>query len=71
MGVDASVRDRLLGIVERRCIVGRNGATWLIEEFEAQLRKVSDRPAAMRATTQRYEELMHGGEPVHTWPTHG
>ncbi|MCW2799575.1 MAG: glutamate--cysteine ligase [Aeromicrobium sp.] len=71
MGVDAAVRDRLLGIIERRCIVGRNGATWLIEEFEAQLRETADRLAAMRATTQRYEELMHAGEPVHTWPTRG
>jgi hypothetical protein len=71
MGVDTAVRDRLLGIIERRCIVGRNGATWLIEEFEAQLRETPDRPTAMRATTQRYEELMHVGEPVHTWPTRG
>jgi len=71
MGVDGSVRDRLLGIIERRCIVGRNGSTWLIEEFEAQLRTTPDRLAAMRATTQRYEELMHAGEPVHTWPTRG
>jgi hypothetical protein len=69
MGVDTEIRDRLLGIIERRCIVGRNGATWLIKEFEAQLRQTPDRPAAMRATTQRYEELMHAGEAVHTWPT--
>jgi gamma-glutamyl:cysteine ligase YbdK (ATP-grasp superfamily) len=69
MGVDTEIRDRLLGIIERRCIVGRNGATWLIKEFEAQLREAPDRPAAMRATTQRYQELMHIGEAVHTWPT--
>jgi gamma-glutamyl:cysteine ligase YbdK (ATP-grasp superfamily) len=71
MGVDAGVRDRLLGIIEQRCIVGRNGATWLIEEFAHQLGSTSDRREAMRATTQAYEEHMHAGEPVHTWPTRG
>lgn len=26
------------------------------------------RDAALAATTKRYAELMHLGEPVHTWP---
>jgi hypothetical protein len=26
------------------------------------------REAALAATTRRYAELMHVGEPVHTWP---
>jgi hypothetical protein len=69
MGVDAAVRDRLLGVIEQRCITGRNGSTWLIGELEHQLAAGKDRAAAMRATTQAYEEHMHGGEPVHTWPT--
>jgi gamma-glutamyl:cysteine ligase YbdK (ATP-grasp superfamily) len=68
MGVDADVRDRLLGVIEQRCITGRNGATWLIEEFAHHARTSTDRVAAMRSTTQAYEEHMHGGEPVHTWP---
>ena len=71
LGVDVGIRDRLLGVIEQRCIAGRNGATWLIAEFEHQLRGAADRPSAMRATTQRYEELMHTGEPVHSWPTRG
>ncbi|NRQ50912.1 glutamate-cysteine ligase family protein [Aeromicrobium stalagmiti] len=69
MGVDATVRARLLGIIEQRCITGRNGATWLIEEFAHQSRDTADRSAAMRATTQAYERHMHEGSPVHTWPT--
>ncbi|MGA8986430.1 glutamate--cysteine ligase [Aeromicrobium sp.] len=69
MGVDTEVRDRLLGIVEQRCIAGRNGATWLIGELGHQLGATKDRIAAMRATTRSYEEHMHGGEPVHSWPT--
>ncbi|GAA3534630.1 glutamate-cysteine ligase family protein [Aeromicrobium panaciterrae] len=70
LGVDRAVRDRLLGIVESRCSTGRNGSTWLIQEFEHQTRTTPDRAEAMRVTTQRYEELMHAGEPVHTWPRH-
>ena len=69
MGVATETRDRLLGIVEQRCITGRNGATWLIEEFQHHLAADADRDAAMRATTLSYETHMHGGEPVHTWPT--
>lgn len=69
MDVDATVRDRLLGIIEQRCITGRNGATWLIDEFGHQLGSSTDRLAAMRATTRAYEEHMHEGDPVHTWPT--
>ncbi len=71
LGVDRAVRDRLLGIIESRCSTGRNGSTWLIQEFEHQTRTTADRAQAMRATTQRYEELMHAGEPVHTWATRG
>ncbi len=71
LGVVQDVRDRLLGVIEARCSTGRNGSTWLIQEFEHQTREGADRPAAMRATTLRYQELMHLGEPVHTWPTRG
>ena len=31
-------------------------------------RRGSAREAALAATTRRYRELMHQGEPVHTWP---
>src|SRR6266576_3494660 len=32
-GVDVAVRDRLLGIIEQRCLTGRNGASWQADEF--------------------------------------
>ncbi|AWB92053.1 glutamate-cysteine ligase family protein [Aeromicrobium chenweiae] len=70
MGVDAAVGDRLLGVIEQRCITGRNGSTWLIDEFRHQTRSGPDRAAAMRATTLAYEHHMHEGQPVHLWPTH-
>jgi gamma-glutamyl:cysteine ligase YbdK (ATP-grasp superfamily) len=69
LGVDTSIRERLLGIIEQRCITGRNGATWLIEELAHQMTESPDRAAALRATTTSYEQHMHEGEPVHTWPT--
>ena len=69
MGVDVDIRDRLLGIIEQRCITGRNGATWLIDDFEHRLASSGgDRLAAMQSTTRRYQELMHRNEPVHDWP---
>ena len=67
-GVSTSIKDSLLGVIEQRCITGRNGSTWLIGEFERQLAGDPDRERALRATTVRYEENMHANTPVHTWP---
>jgi hypothetical protein len=69
-GVDAAERDRLLGIVERRCLTGRNGATWQVTtlqrlESEANM----DRTEALRELLRRYIDHMHGNVPVHDWPT--
>jgi hypothetical protein len=66
-GVDAADRDRLLGIVERRCVELRNGASWQADTFH-RLYVHADRPDALREMTVRYRELMHSNEPVHTWP---
>jgi hypothetical protein len=66
-GVDAADRDRLLGIIERRCVELRNGASWQAATFH-QLYERLDREDALREMTVRYRELMHSNEPVHTWP---
>ena len=66
-GVDAADRDRLLGIVERRCVEGRNGAQWQADTFH-RLYEHADRGDALREMTVRYREHMHSNEPVHTWP---
>jgi hypothetical protein len=68
-GVSTEERDRLLGIIERRCITGRNGATWqaqAVHRLEADGNL--DRAAALAEMTRRYREHMHTNEPVHTWP---
>jgi gamma-glutamyl:cysteine ligase YbdK (ATP-grasp superfamily) len=68
-GVDSAQADRLLGIIEQRCLTGQNGAAWQIATV-ARLseRNGSDRAEALAQMTQRYIERMHTNEPVHTWP---
>jgi gamma-glutamyl:cysteine ligase YbdK (ATP-grasp superfamily) len=67
-GVDQAEADRLLGIIEQRCLTGQTGAAWQIEATAALTRSGADRPEALRQMTQRYIEHMHTNEPVHTWP---
>jgi hypothetical protein len=68
-GVDPRLRDRLLGVVEQRCLTGCNGASWQARTV-AHLENEHglDRPAALRAMLHRYAELSPTNEPVHTWP---
>jgi gamma-glutamyl:cysteine ligase YbdK (ATP-grasp superfamily) len=67
-GVNPADADRLLGIIEQRCLTGRTGATWQIETTAALTERGADRQEALRLMTQRYIEHMHTNEPVHTWP---
>jgi hypothetical protein len=68
-GVAAADRDRLLGIIERRCVTFRNGAAWQSAIFHRLYdHEQLDRPDALREMTLRYREHMHSNEPVHTWP---
>ena len=67
-GVHDDEADRLLGIIEQRCLTGQNGATWQIETVARMCERGADRDAALAGMTQRYIELMHANEPVHTWP---
>jgi hypothetical protein len=68
-GVDSKDADRLLGIIERRCVLLRNGASWQSEVFHKLYDdKGSQRPEALRQMTRRYREHMHSNVPVHEWP---
>jgi hypothetical protein len=68
-GLDAGTRDRLLQIIERRCVTSRNGASWQSEVFHRLYNdKGMDRADALRAMTLRYREHMHSNVPVHDWP---
>ncbi len=67
-GVNTADKDRLLGIIEQRCLTERNGASWQAAEFH-RLHDDHDRFDAMREMMRSYVTHMHSNEPVHTWPT--
>jgi hypothetical protein len=67
-GVQAEERDRLLGVIEQRCLTGVNGATWQSRTFhELYDHSGLDRAEALRAMLRTYRTLMHSNEPVHCW----
>jgi gamma-glutamyl:cysteine ligase YbdK (ATP-grasp superfamily) len=66
-GVAAADADRLLEIVERRCVGLTNGAAWQVAAFQRLYERL-DRGDALREMTVRYREHMHSNEPVHSWP---
>ncbi|MEV5413990.1 glutamate--cysteine ligase [Thermopolyspora sp. NPDC052614] len=66
LGVAPDHRDRLLGIIEQRCLTGRNGAAW--QTHTVRSLDTGDRHEALRQMTLRYIEYMHRNEPVHLWP---
>jgi len=67
-GVDTVEAERLLGVIEQRCLTGRTGATWQTETVHTLERSGLDRDTALCEMTQRYLKLMQTGEPAHTWP---
>jgi hypothetical protein len=68
-GVDAGERDRLLTVIEQRCLTGRNGATWQVQTVHAlEGGQHLDRQAALHEMLRRYLPPMHDNVPVHEWP---
>jgi gamma-glutamyl:cysteine ligase YbdK (ATP-grasp superfamily) len=71
-GLDSADADRLLGIIERRCVSGRNGASWQSDVFHRLYdERGLERLDALRRMTRAYREHMHSNEPVHEWPVEG
>jgi hypothetical protein len=66
-GVDADVRNRLLGIIEGRCLTGQNGADWQVATVRRLEGRGMSRQDALREMVAAYAVNMHGNEPVHTW----
>ena len=62
-GVDAKDADRMLGIIEQRCLTGRTGATWQVETVRTLERGQADRREALRRMTQGYIERMAVQQP--------
>ena len=68
-GVSVPERDRLLSIIEQRCLQHRNGATWQVSVLHGLEADGMDRQAALHEMLRRYLPLMHENVPVHEWPT--
>jgi Glutamate-cysteine ligase family 2(GCS2) len=67
--VDPGDADRLLDIIERRCVAMRNGASWQSDVFHRLYdERGVDRRKALSEMTRRYRDYMHSNEPVHDWP---
>jgi hypothetical protein len=66
-GVDRDEAERLLGVIEQRCVTGRNGASWFTAQVAAREAAGTERDEAVRLTLLDYRERMHANEPVHTW----
>jgi gamma-glutamyl:cysteine ligase YbdK (ATP-grasp superfamily) len=68
-GVAPHDRDRLLGVIEQRCLHLRNGAEWQVEVVRSlEDRYHLPRPEVLRDMLRRYVDYMHSNEPVHAWP---
>jgi gamma-glutamylcysteine synthetase len=68
-GVSTADKDRLLGIIEQRCLRHTNGAAWQAATFHHLYdTRQLDRADALRELTRQYRELMHANAPVHEWP---
>jgi hypothetical protein len=65
-GVDLADAERLLGIIEQRCLTGRTGATWQTQTVH-DLSGATDRRTALQRMTQGYIERSAANEPVHCW----
>ncbi|MDN5859845.1 MAG: glutamate-cysteine ligase family protein [Pseudonocardia sp.] len=70
-GVADADRERLLGIIERRCITGINGAAWQVRTVRALQDGGLERLPALHAMLERYVVNMHANEPVHAWELEG
>ena len=66
-GVESGVRDRLLGVIEGRCVTATNGAAGQVATVHALQGRGMSRMAALHEMLRRYVENMHTNEPVHTW----
>ncbi|MEI2712871.1 MAG: glutamate--cysteine ligase [Nocardioides sp.] len=64
-GATAQERDRYLGVIEQRCLTGKNGAEWFVDKMATHTDL--ETYDALRATLEEYRQNMHTNEPVHTW----
>jgi len=69
-GVSDAARERYLGVVEGRCVTRQTGSGWQRATVAMMQSHGASRADALTAMLGRYVELMHAGDPVHTWAVH-
>ena len=67
-GMSPGERDRLLRIIEQRCLTHSNGAVWQIQTLHTLEGHGMDRQEALHELLRRYVPNMHENVPVHEWP---
>ena len=68
-GIAPADRDRLLDIIERRCVTLRNGASWQSAAFHRLYEERQTRAHRRAAPDDRRVPRAHApNQPVHTWP---
>ncbi|MFZ2501473.1 MAG: glutamate--cysteine ligase [Nocardioides sp.] len=66
-GVPTEERDRLLGVIEGRCLKQTNGAEWYVHKVAGREAGGMERLEALRDVLAEYRRNMHSNRPVHTW----
>ncbi|GAB3129599.1 glutamate-cysteine ligase family protein [Tsukamurella serpentis] len=66
-GVGSQSRERYLEVLEGRCIARQTGSSWQRAAVARREAAGESRPQALRGMLADYVELMHQGDPVHTW----
>jgi hypothetical protein len=65
--IDRGDRDRLLTIIEQRCLKRQTGASWQVAMRRHLLGRGMSPEKATLAMVREYRDGMVSGEPVHTW----
>jgi gamma-glutamyl:cysteine ligase YbdK (ATP-grasp superfamily) len=68
LGMADSTRERYLGVIEQRCLARQTGSSWQRDTVALLEDHGLSRENALAEMLRDYVELMHTGEPVHTWP---
>jgi hypothetical protein len=71
LGMSDAAADRYLGVIEQRCLRRRTGASWQRDTVAQLEARGASRENAVLGMFRRYVDLMHTGEPVHSWPIGG
>jgi hypothetical protein len=66
-GVEPADRDRYLSVIEERCRLRVNGASWQAAAYRRAVESGLDREKALAAVTRAYSDRAADGAAVHTW----